>query len=289
MLYVRGVGSMKIGVIGTGNMGSILIEAWLETKTLEPTDLIITNRTLSKALALQEKYCGIEVTNTAAELAKLVDVLFVCVKPLQIHSLLQVIKPYINKDQLLVTITSPLSVSQIEHELSCSCARLIPSITNRACSGVSLLSYHENCTNKWKDVLQTLASGISTPVIIENEITRVSSDIVSCGPAFFSFLAQSFIDAACQTTEIDRKTATILTEKMLIGIGNLLSKGIYTLPTLQEKVSVKGGITGEGIKVLEAAEIDEAFKDLFRATQEKFAEDIEEVEKHFRYPYTFRD
>ncbi len=151
-------------------------------------------------------------------------------------------------------------------------------------SGVSLLSYHQNCKKKWKDVLHTLASGISTPVMIDNEITRISSDIVSCGPAFFSFLAQSFIDAACQTTEIDRKTATILTEKMLIGLGDLLSKGIYTLPTLQEKVCVKGGITGEGIKVLEAAKIDDVFEDVFRATHEKFAEDIEEVEKQFRHP-----
>ena len=280
---------MKIGVIGTGNMGTILIEAWLETKTLKPSDLIITNRTLSKALALQKKYVGIKVTKTAAELAKQADVIFVCVKPLQIHSLLQVLKPYINKDHLVVSLTSPLSVSQLEHELYCSCARFIPSITNRACSGVSLLSYHQNCKKKWKDVLHTLASGISTPVMIDNEITRISSDIVSCGPAFFSFLAQSFIDAACQTTEIDRKTATILTEKMLIGLGDLLSKGIYTLPTLQEKVCVKGGITGEGIKVLEAAKIDHVFEDVFRATHEKFAEDIEEVEKQFRHPNTIRN
>lgn len=286
---MRGVESMKIGVIGTGNMGTILIESWLETNTLKPSDLIITNRTLSKAIALQTKYDGIEVTNTAAELAKLANVIFVCVKPLQIHSLIQVLKPYINQDHLLVSITSPLSVFQLENELCCSCARFIPSITNRAYSGVSLLSFHESCTEKWKDFLQTLASRISTPVVIGNEITRISSDIVSCGPAFFSFIAQSFIDMACQSTEIDRHTATVLTEKMLIGLGDLLSKGIYTLPTLQEKVCVKGGITGEGIKVLEAAKLDDTFTDLFRATHGKFAEDIEEIEKQFRYPFTIRN
>lgn len=286
---MRGVEKMKIGVIGTGNMGTILIEAWLETNTLKPSDLIITNRTLSKALALQQKYDGIEVTNTAAELVKQADVIFVCVKPLQIYSLLQVVKPYINKDHLLVTLTSPLSVSQLENELCCSCARFIPSITNRAYSGVSLLSFQKSCTEKWKDYLLTLASGISTPVIIQNDITRISSDIVSCGPAFFSFLAQSFIDMACEITEIDKETATNLTEKMLIGLGDLLSKGVYTLPTLQEKVCVKGGITGEGIKVLEGSKINDAFADMFRATHEKFAEDVEEVEKQFQYPFTIRN
>lgn len=286
---MRGVERMKIGVIGTGNMGTILIEAWLESNTLKPSDLIITNRTLSKAFALQQKYDGIEVTNTAAELVKQADVIFICVKPLQIYSLLQVAKPYINKDQLLVSLTSPLSVSQLENELSCSCARFIPSITNRAFSGVSLLSFDKSCTSKWKDYLLTLASGISTPMIIKNDITRISSDIVSCGPAFFSFLAQSFINMACETTKIDKETATILTEKMLIGLGELLSKGIYTLPTLQEKVCVKGGITGEGIKVLETSKINETFADVFKATHEKFAEDVEEVEKQFRYPFTIRN
>ena len=125
---MRGVERMKIGVIGTGNMGTILIEAWLETNTLKPSNLIITNRTLSKALALQKKYDGIKVTNSAAELVNLVDVIFICVKPLQIHGLLQVVKPYINKDYLLVSLTSPLSVTQLENELGCSCARFIPSI-----------------------------------------------------------------------------------------------------------------------------------------------------------------
>lgn len=276
---------MKIGVIGTGNMGTILIDAWLDSKTLKPCDLIITNRTLSKAFDLQKKYADIQVTNTAVELVQLSNVLFLCVKPLQIHSLLQGLKSHIKKEQLVVSITSPLSVSQLGHELSCSCARFIPSITNRACSGVSLLSFHKNCTQEWKDYLYKLASGISSPILIENKLTRVSSDIVSCGPAFFSFIAQSFIDAACKSTEIDKKTATLLTEKMLIGFGDLLNKGIFTLPSLQEKVSVKGGITGEGIEVLEAAGMNEVFEDLFKATHEKFVEDIKEIEKQFGHPY----
>ena len=67
---------------------------------------------------------------------------------------------------------------------------------------------------------------------------------------------------ACESTEIDRDTATILTEKMLIGLGDLLSKGNYTLPSLQEKVCVKGGITGEGIKVM-SLNIEETFATCF--------------------------
>ncbi|MGE6375441.1 late competence protein ComER [Peribacillus muralis] len=274
----------KIGVIGTGNMGTILIEAWLEAKILNPADLIITNRTLSKALTLKEKHPDIEVAESAAEIAQQADYVFICVKPLQIDSLLTDIKHHINKEQLVISITSPLSVAQLESAVKAPCARFIPSITNRVGSGVSLLSFGEGCSKEAQTALHELASAISAPVVIENDITRVASDIVSCGPAFFSYLAQVFIDAACQTTKIDKETATTLTENMLIGLGELLGKGVYTLPALQEKVCVKGGITGEGIKVLEA-ETGEMFHHLFQATHEKFAEDLHEVEKQFGHPY----
>jgi competence protein ComER len=52
------------------------------------------------------------------------------------------------------------------------------------------------------------------------------------------------------------------------------------LPTLQEKVCVKGGITGEGIKVLEA-EIGNVFEHLFQATHKKFDEDLAHIEQQF--------
>jgi competence protein ComER len=67
---------------------------------------------------------------------------------------------------------------------------------------------------------------------------------------------------------------------MIIGMGKLLEKEIFTLPTLQDKVCVKGGVTGEGIKVLEA-ELGEMFVHVFQKTHEKFDEDIELVHNQF--------
>ena len=95
----------------------------------------------------------------------------------------------------------------------------------------------------------------------------MASDIVSCGPAFFSYLIQKFISAAVKETEIDEETATQLASGMLIGMGQLIEKNFYTLPTLQEKVCVKGGVTGEGIHVLENSPVEQTFQKIYRATQ----------------------
>lgn len=107
-------------------MGTILIEAWLEAKILNPADLIITNRTLSKALVLKEKHPGIKVAESAAEVVQQADFIFLCVKPLQIDSLLQGIKHHIKMEQLVISITSPLSVSQLESAVKAPAPVLSP-------------------------------------------------------------------------------------------------------------------------------------------------------------------
>ena len=271
---------MKIGIIGTGNMGRILVEALIEGKAISPSSMMITNRTKEKALLLKNKYKDVQVGENAMEVAAQSDLLFVCVKPLDMAKILEEIKSYLNEEKCLISITSPINTSQIENKVSCSVVRMIPSITNRALSGVSLITYGENCHDYWKTKVEKLMTKISVPVGIDEKITRVASDIVSCGPAFFSYLLQGFILAAVKETDIDENTATILASEMIVGLGELLKQGHYTLPSLQEKVCVKGGITGEGIKVLES-ELGEMFEHLFQATQAKFQEDLEKVEMQF--------
>jgi competence protein ComER len=128
--------------------------------------------------------------------------------------------------------------------------------------------------------VESLFAKISVPVTIDEKITRVASDIVSCGPAFFSYLLQRFILAAVKETEIDQETATVMASEMIVGLGELIKQGHYTLPSLQEKVCVKGGITGEGIKIMEE-ELGEVFEHVFQATHSKFNEDLEKVNLQF--------
>ena len=89
-------------------------------------------------------------------------------------------------------------------------------------------------------------------------------------------MLQQFIQGAVKETRIEEAVATKLASEMIIGLGELLKQGHYTLPTLLEKVCVKGGITGEGIKVMEK-ELGEVFEHLFHATQEKFGAELEKV------------
>jgi competence protein ComER len=271
---------VNIGFIGTGNMGTILIEAFLDSGAVKEKEMIITNRTLAKAFDIQKTRPGIIVAPDAPETVKQAAIIFLCVKPLEMHPLLQQLAPYWTDEHCLVSITSPITVEQLEAAVPCQVVRAIPSITNRALSGSILVTFGSRCSAACRQTIDSLLRRIASPVYIDEAITRVASDISSCGPAFFSYLLQRFIDAATAKTAITKEQATMLATDMIIGLGELLKRNLYTLPTLQEKVCVKGGITGEGIAVLEQR-LNGVFEEVLAKTHEKFKEDVEKVRQQF--------
>ncbi|WP_206514560.1 late competence protein ComER [Brevibacillus marinus] len=270
---------MQVGFIGTGSMGSILIESFLAANALLPEHLIIHNRTLAKAIRLAEKHPGIAVAQSNAEVASKSDWLFVCVKPLEYQQAINQFANQLTQRQMLVTITSPIQLAELEAAVPCPVMRAVPSITNAARSGLTLLEFGSRVTDEQKQTAYALFSQISQPVEIQERFLRISSDISSCGPAFLSYLLQQMIAEAEEETGIPREAATYLTTQMIIGFADLLRQEEFTLPALQERVCVPGGVTGEGLSVLKDT-IPGVFREVFRRTHAKFAEDREQVSRH---------
>lgn len=262
----------NVGFIGTGNMGTILIEAFLEARAFTPENVHITNRTIEKAIQIATKHKGIHVHEDVTSLIKTCDWIFLCVRPLQIFPIIREVRELLTKEKTVISITSPILVSELQLECDARVVRFVPSIVNRALEGPSLVTFGDHIEEKDRKELFTVFSSISRPEMIEDSTIRIASDLASCGPAFFSFFIEKYVDAAVKETNIHEDDATQIVEAMLIGYGELLKKKIYNLETLREKVTVKGGITGEGLKVLQA-EIRDLFHLLIRATHKKFEED----------------
>ena len=70
-------------------MGTILIESFIESNAADPSHITITNRTIEKALKLKERFSGIHVTEDQEKLVQDNEIIFICVKPLDIYPLLK--------------------------------------------------------------------------------------------------------------------------------------------------------------------------------------------------------
>lgn len=272
---------MNVGFIGTGSMGSILIGAMINSGALKPEQIIAGNRTISKVERLAEQYPGFRIARSNKEIVEESKLILLCVKPTEFKLVVEEICSVVSPSHIVVSITSPVLIRQLEEHLPCKIAKVIPSITNDQLSGASLYTYGERITPEDELVLTSLFGQISTMRHVPERYTRVASDLSSCGPAFVAFFIQKFVDAAVEETGIAEELATNLACDMLVGTGKLLSSGNYTPVSLQEHVSVPGGITAMALQFM-AEELDGMFNQLIRTTHAKYAEDLLKVEAMFQ-------
>jgi len=271
---------MKVGFIGTGSMGTLLIEAFIASGALSPAEVAVSNRTFAKAQALADRYPGMRAEYANSNTVCGSDIVFLCVKPHEFKHVVEDIKSVVSADQIIVSITSPVLVSHLEGELNSKIAKIIPSITNKVWSGVSLCIYGDKMGEKDKKKLEALFAHISEPLRIAESYTRVVSDLSSCGPAFMAFLLQQFVDAAVQETGIPRSDAMKVACNMMLGTGLLLTEGKMTTEDIQARVAVPGGITAKALQLLRR-DTEGVFGALIRTTHDKYREDLIKVSSAF--------
>lgn len=274
---------MNVGFIGTGSMGSILIESFIRSGALAPKQIVAANRTFEKVERLAADYPGLHAAKSNIEVVLDADIVFLCIRPAQFKKVIDEIKRVVLPEQLIVSITSPVLIRHLEHHLRCKVAKVIPSITNYVCSGATLVMYGSRVETEDEDRLEHLLRFISKPLKVSEDYTRISSDLSSCGPAFLSYFIEQFIQAAVERAGISKEEATRVASEMVLGTGLLLTKGGFTPETLRERVTVPGGITAEGLRML-SLDLDGTFERLIRSTHHKYLEDVEKVEGLFYNP-----
>ncbi|WP_248926788.1 late competence protein ComER [Paenibacillus hamazuiensis] len=271
---------MKVGFIGTGSMGSILIEAFIQSGALIPEQMLINNRTRSKAERLAAAYSGLRIADSPLNIVQESDIVFLCIKPGEFKPVLDEIASAATASHIFVSITSPVLLRHLETQVPSKIAKIIPSITNFVLSGATLCMYSDRMTAEDKELLENLLSHISAPIRISERHTRISSDLSSCGPAFLAYFLEKFIQAAVEETGMPEEEATALASEMALGTGKLLTTGGFTPSSLKKRVTVPGGITAAGLNMLEE-DLHGVFNELVRTTHAKYEEELEKMEAKF--------
>ena len=271
---------MKVGFIGTGSMGSLLIDTFLSSGALQPQEVLASNRSPHRLAQLAERHPGMMICSSNTETATLSDIVFLCIKPLEFKAITDEIGSCLHKDQIVVSITSPVQLYHLEPALPCKIAKVIPSITHQMRSGTSLCVFGDRLNKNDKQILIQLLSYISVPIEISEDHTRIASDFSSCGPAFLSYFIERWIEAAVEATGIDETLISTLAGEMLLGTGKLLTEGDFSPQKLQERVAVPGGITAEALNHLRNS-LEGVFERLIMTTHHKYDEDVSKLDLLF--------
>lgn len=248
--------ALRIGIIGTGSMGTMLAKAWATTGDAE---VFVYNRTPEKARDLASQAPRIHVAASAQDVARFADVVMVCTKASDSRVLFDQIGDLLAPSQILATTISTIPLATMESWTRARVAKVIPSIVQSIRSGVLLVSYGSRFDSTTQECFEDILCQISDPFPVQEAQLRVCSDLTSCGPAFFAEILNVWAEAASKTGQISRGEAEYLITQTFTSAGRLFASGMSASDVL-EKVAVPGGVTAVGVQVLEAP-----LRDMFQA------------------------
>jgi pyrroline-5-carboxylate reductase len=259
----------RFGFIGAGSMGSMLIRQFVLAGVIPPGEILVCSKQGASARAVADK-TGATVKDSPADVAQLADVLFICVRPLDVKAVLMDLRNHLSDRTLLVSVASSVTIADLATWAGpgVRCARILPSVTAEEHAGISLVAWGEGLTDSDKEVIFSLFSAIGTPVEIEEQHFEIYGDLTSCGPALISAMMQEFASSAVRKEGINPDLAAYLVQQTLIGTAWLLDRDDTDFDELIGRVATKGGITEEGVTVLRNR-LPGVYQELLGATHKK--------------------
>jgi len=258
----------KTGFIGYGSMGSMLINGFLKSGVLEAEETAISNRTMTKIENLVSEWKGITITTDNRIVARESDLLFVCVRPLDVLHVLQGIKNDLTSSTHLVSIAGCVTINDIESRFPGQVTKVIPSITSEVREGISLVCHNSKVTKDRMEYLEKLLGAISRVIHVRENDFEVAADFTSCAPGMIAAIFDCFVQAGLKHSEIKPDVAQRLVVSTLLGTAKLMAEKGIGFSELIRRVATKGGITEEGVKVLNN-HLPSAFDEVFFKTLSK--------------------
>lgn len=265
---IRGRSMKKIGFIGYGSMGSVILNGFISSETIKPDNVIISTRTISKLSEIKDLYPEIEIAQNNCETASKSDILFIFVGTSQVRPVIEEIKNFLSEDSHLIYIAAALEMSAVKDVYTGKITKVIPSITSEVHEGVSLIFHDPAVTPEESQLINSLFSSIGDIKIVDEGDFDVGADITSCLPAFIAKIFKEFSIEASNNSSFTVEETEAMVIKTLYGTSKLLYEKNIKLDNLISSVATKGGITEEGISVLDSR-IPEMFNELFKKTIEK--------------------
>lgn len=259
----------RIGIIGTGSMGCMLIRSFIRGGASVPRQITAANRTPEACIAIAAE-TGIQEAANNRALVQDADIIILCVRQPDVMPVMQEIAEQLTDDKLLISVASDISVTALEAMTRAPVVRVIPSVTSEQLKGVSLIVFSESATPADREEVLSLFGAIGTPVVIAEQEMEAYTTLTSCAPAFFAAMLREFAASATRMAGIPADESEQLARETFIGTAALLDIPGTSSADLISRVATPGGITQEGVDVLNR-DFPAVCDEIFAATARKHA------------------
>ncbi len=242
---------MKIGFIGTGNMGSSIIKGILSSKFEKSENINIFDLDKEKVNNLVKEY-GVNTTNSEKELAENCNIIILSVKPHIIPIVLKNLSGNVKKDTIILTIAAGISISVIENALGedKKVVRTMPNTPAQVLSGMTAVTFNKNIENSEKEIIFKLLNSFGKSVEIEEKLMHAYTGISGSLPAYVYMFMEALADGGVLCGMPRNKAYEIVAQTVAGSAKMLLETGKHP-GQLKDEVCSPAGTTIEAVRVLE--------------------------------------
>ncbi len=209
---------------------------------------------------------GIQCTAENERVFEFADTIFLAVKPQHAPALLGDVAHAVQPGHLLVSIMAGVSTSMLESWVP-EATRVVRVMPNTAClvgASASAIARGAHATDDDERWVLEIFGAVGHAVAVDESLMDAVTGLSGSGPAYVYTLIEAMADGGV-AEGLPRETALALAAQTALGAAKMVLESGEHPAVLRDRVTSPAGTTAEGLAVLEAKGVRDAFAQAVRA------------------------
>jgi len=253
-------------------MGQTYAKSFIRSHIVNKKELLILEKSEIKAVDLKQSDIGL-IYGSPERCMPIADLIILAVKPQDAPELYKSIRPYINKQQVFLSIMAGVKIESLVKALDCP--KIIRAMPNLACQigmGMTVFTSTEEVTRIELVLVQNLLNTTGKSFYVADENLLNSATAVSgSGPAYVFYFMDAVMQAAMKMG-FDAAEAELLTWQTFKGAVELFHKNDYTCKEWIAMVASKGGTTEAALEIFKNNHLQDKIGDGMEAAWNRSVE-----------------
>ena len=234
--------SLKIAIIGCGNLGTSIANGLLEQADFSAQNLHLTKRNPANLLSLQDKDVRVHSDNVLA--TKESDIIILGVKPYNVAAILKEIKPALDpKKHTIISLATGVTLDEMYEVVSLDMVmyRAMPNIAADIRESITCICGRNNIL-KSDELVKQLFNHIGFSITIDESLMEAATVLGACGIAYVLRFMRAMIQGGIQIG-FDAKTASQIVNQTVKGAAELMiQKNMHPEEAIDKVTTPKGSV-----------------------------------------------
>ena len=260
--------NLKLGVIGVGKMGGIIVKSIIDE--LLPAQQILINDLDQKLVTQLCDETGVIPASDINELIEKTDIILCAVPPLAVPHILPQVAESLSSPQWIISIAAGVKTATLESYFDASppIVRVMPNIAASVGAAISVLTPGRAANEEHLEIAQKIFDTCGATLVMEERHLNAVTGVSGSGPAYVALFIEALADAGVHVG-LARQDAQTLATHTVLGASTMLAQSQEHPAVLKNRVTTPGGTTAAGLHALEQGSLRATITEAILAATER--------------------